>query len=486
MSTDPCVISTLEGSACASQCKLSAREPDNDDACCPKGANANTDHDCEPRCGNGEVESGETCDPPGSCPKQCKSDDPCSPNLLTGAADSCNVRCEPRAIEACGAADGCCPAQCTHPQDSDCSVSCGDGVVEPSAGETCEPGTMQPCATDCADADPCTQDVMTGSPASCNVVCSHTLIVTPQNGDGCCPPDGNRNVDMDCPARCGNGVVEEDERCDGNCPQTAADCDDGIACTADAVAGTACDRHCTHSTIVAASRMKDGCCPPGANANEDVDCPPVCGNNVVEPPDELCDGNCPVNAASCDDGIACTRDEVMGLACRRQCRSVTITSPSQMTDACCPPGGNANNDADCVPQCGNGEIEGDETCDDGNVQAGDGCNASCQPDDNTSTPGDDRAGFITCAGMTCTPGSICCGDNPQACVISGGACNLVAASCDGPEDCPAAGEVCVQLRLGRVCAQGGGAIVCHTDADCATATCGGEPCRICRGGSCGS
>jgi hypothetical protein len=33
----------------------------------------------------------------------------------------------------------------------------------------------------------------------------------------------------------------------------------------------------------------DGCCPPGGNQNLDSDCAAVCGNNVVEAPDESCD-----------------------------------------------------------------------------------------------------------------------------------------------------------------------------------------------------
>ena len=41
-----------------------------------------------------------------------------------------------------------------------------------------------------------------------------------------------------------------------------------------------------------------------------------------------------------------------------------------------------------APLCGNGKVEGDETCDDGNQEPGDGCSASCQPDGDTPTTGD--------------------------------------------------------------------------------------------------
>jgi hypothetical protein len=42
------------------------------DQCCPGGANANTDSDCMPKCGNQVVESGEECDGGTSCDTKCK------------------------------------------------------------------------------------------------------------------------------------------------------------------------------------------------------------------------------------------------------------------------------------------------------------------------------------------------------------------------------------------------------------------------------
>ncbi|MEK7703551.1 MAG: DUF4215 domain-containing protein [Myxococcota bacterium] len=48
-------------------------------------------------------------------------------------------------------------------------------------------------------------------------------------------------------------------------------------------------------------------------------------------------------------------------------------------------------DASCNPLCGNGELDDSETCDDGNVVVGDGCDALCQteaaPDFCTANPG---------------------------------------------------------------------------------------------------
>ena len=50
------------------------------------------------------------------------------------------------------AGDGCCPAGCNLTVDSDCSATCGNGVVE--AGETCD-GVN--CPTDCNDGNACTK-----------------------------------------------------------------------------------------------------------------------------------------------------------------------------------------------------------------------------------------------------------------------------------------------------------------------------------------
>jgi sugar lactone lactonase YvrE len=86
---------------------------------------------------------------------------------------------------------------------------------------------------------------------------------------------------------CDNGVVDTGETCDvaisqgspGACPLA---CDDGEPCTSDTLQdpGT-CQARCLFTSIDA--RIDgDGCCPAGANANEDSDCDPVCGNAVCE------------------------------------------------------------------------------------------------------------------------------------------------------------------------------------------------------------
>jgi hypothetical protein len=174
------------------------------------------------RCGDGIVTGSEKCDisisadQPGACPTECPNLDKCTQRALNGTA--CLTECVVLEL-VCKAGDGCCPGKCTQDNDPDCSPSCGDGIVQSNRGETCEKmGESVPCKTsdaECDDGDPCTLDKLIGSAANCNADCSHMPISAPTAGDNCCPKNGNANIDSDCKPRCGNGVKEGDEQCDG-------------------------------------------------------------------------------------------------------------------------------------------------------------------------------------------------------------------------------------------------------------------------------
>jgi len=85
------------------------------------------------------------------------------------------------------------------------------------------------------------------------------------------------------------------------------------------------------------------------------------------------------NESECDDGNACTENDICA---NSECDGDVIScgdDNSCTTDSCSP-------DTGCVytpisPCCGNGVKEGGEQCDDGNDVAGDGCENNC-----TSTP----------------------------------------------------------------------------------------------------
>lgn len=270
--------------------------------------------------------------------------------------------------------------------DATCHFTCGNGVVEDTFGEVCDPGIFSgdgACPSSCDDGMACTSDLLAGS--DCQAQCMNAAITVPANGDGCCPTGGNSTNDDDCAVACGNGMLETGELCDtgiavgtGSCPTT---CDDAVVCTTDALAnGGTCQAACSNTPITVPADG-DGCCPLGANTGNDNDCQAGCGNMVVDS-GETCDtaitvgaGRCPT---TCTDGMACTRDVLSnGGTCTAVCTFPAITMP--MTgDGCCPAGANNNNDGDCAPVCGNGVTELNEQCDDGNQNDTDTCTNLCR------------------------------------------------------------------------------------------------------------
>jgi len=395
----------------------------SDDGCCPAGCSRNDDFDCTSICGNGEIELGETCDPPESCPSSCDDGMSCTTDHMSGSAANCNAECSHSTILICQSGDGCCPLTCTSLNDSDCDVACGNDVVEPLGGEFCDP--PESCATSCDDDIACTVDDETGSAEDCDFLCSHTNITECIFGDDCCPAGCNSVSDADCPVNCGDEVVDllNGETCDppGTCP---TGCDDGIACTTDLMTGSAenCNALCSHTDITTCTH-DDGCCLPACNSVNDNDCPVICGDEVVDldagetcdPPDSCLTG--------CDDGVACTADFMTGSAlyCNVACSHEDIDICTA-GDGCCPGVCGPAIDADC-PGCGNGEIEliFGETCD-----PPESCPVTC--DDGNACTTDEMAGSpIAC--------NVVCGHTSITACVSGDGCCPAGCNADNDSDC---------------------------------------------------
>ena len=164
--------------------------------------------------------------------------------------------------------------------------------------------------------------------------------------------------------KCGNGVREGKELCDG--ADCISRCDTANACLIATLIGApaTCDAQCGAPIEVAECKSGDGCCAKGCKYPEDADCSKSCGDGVVDAP-ELCeptskDKPCPT---SCDDQDPCTRDVRTGVPeqCNVVCSHMAITAPAN-GDGCCPRGANIGNDNDCDAVCGDGVVSTGETC----------------------------------------------------------------------------------------------------------------------------
>jgi hypothetical protein len=428
----PCITGFVTGIACEASCNYNQISQEiSGDGCCLPGSTHATDTDCPSACGDGVVEPGETCDSAAggadACPTTCPpSPSPCLQMNLVGSAADCSAQCVPMPLLACSAErDACCPAGCTAATDPDCSPTCGDGTV--AEGELCDTaiaaGLPGACPTTCSDGDPCTDDLLL-SAGTCSATCVHLRVTAFVAGDACCPPGADFTVDPDCAPICGNGVVERPvESCDyaaaaDSCPTS---CPPAGACTTVVLRGSpaSCTASCVSTPIVACVGG-DGCCPPGCTAATDSDCPTVCGDGVVEAP-EQCDrgitaGQPGACASTCDDADACTVDLASGsvAGCTRACAHEPITA-CRDNDGCCPAGCIGATDSDCSPSCGDGRIGAGETCDPPST-----CPTTC-PDDGDPCTTEQLSGDPANCDVLCrhVPITACSGARSDACCPTG-------------------------------------------------------------------
>jgi hypothetical protein len=361
----------------------------------------------------------------------------------------------------CRAGDSCCPAGCTEATDKDCSCVCGNGIKEDSCGETCDPRETCPTAATCV-ADGCNLKRLV-NPGTCQATCVPAGVQTScLNGDGCCPAICHAGNDDDCKPRCGNGVREGNEVCDGDCPTTCLP----VGCQRRKLEGAAadCSARCVDDGTISACVPGDSCCASGCTSVNDADCKCQCGNGVVESVcGETCEGaGCPT---SCPQ-IGCDLFRLQGSGCTATCVRTGAQTMCKDGDGCCPSGCNARNDKDCPPRCGNGVVEAGEQCDP--VSACKTASDSCTSDaDNvrSKTGQVDRCTF-RCMVM------------PRPCSgMSDGFCPAACAPCAGA--CGANQDVDCRLGNGAACTQNSQCQGTCTDGRCCTQTC--AVCQACTG-----
>ena len=247
------------------------------------------------RCGDGVVSGVERCDTaierglPGACPLECPAVERCVPRVLNGTG--CQSECLLRQLT-CESGDGCCPGNCTKDTDQDCSTRCGDGIVQTTSGETCEPGTATPCPTSCENREACFIEKLTGSESTCNAACLPEAVTAIGPDDACCPEGSNAKTDPNCEARCGNGVQEGAEACDGS-----DDCDSSCKLTTDSAACTASARDECERCVCEQCAVTELACRFGSNNNENR----LCGDIVACTRSNSCIGT----PCYCGDAPAC-------------------------------------------------------------------------------------------------------------------------------------------------------------------------------------
>ena len=181
--------------------------------------------------------------------------------------------------------DGCCPSGCNAANDSDCAVVCGNGThrgpARPATRWPRAPAPARRRAAGCASWSTAAPAPPSASTPACRPPASRA---TAAARVAC-----NSTNDTDCPALCGNSVVEagRDLRSHRQLHGPGARLRERRRHHPHAAWAipASCQFTCMETTRTCGPA--DGACPPGCGPTQDRDCP-GCGNGVMEP-SETCD-----------------------------------------------------------------------------------------------------------------------------------------------------------------------------------------------------
>ncbi len=361
-------------------------------------------------CGNGNVEGTEECDDGNiadgdGCDAQCDAEDRCGNDLREGEeeCDDGNV----------ADGDGC-SATCTLEPGI-----CGDGVF--NSGEQCDDGNKTPgdgCDEVCnLEGSVCSNgNVESGETCDDGNLtnfdgCSNTC-QTEECGDSVLQPgetcdDGNVISNDGCSSTC---LAEGAISCGNNILEAGEECDDGNVISNDGCSATCTDE----STGLCVDEFSLSCGSTDTwnttflGSTDEIESY-SCASNVNESGREYTyryvaasTGSVTLNLTGmtsdldlfviADDGD-CSQDSCIGFGnTTTQFSAIAGRTYFIVVDGFLGAEGPYSISLDCGV-CGDGEIDADETCDDGNAIAGDGCDALCQTEGVCETGFDVSCGF---------------------------------------------------------------------------------------------
>ncbi len=244
-------------------------------------------------------------------------------------------------------------------------------------------------------------------------------------------------------AKCGDGVVNNDEDCDDGNAVAGDGCspsckvEAGFSC---AGSPSACTPVCGDGLMLGAEKCDDGnvvggdgCSPscqlePGFTcAGAPSHCDTTCGDGVVagkeacddgnETPGDGCDASCAVEKGYACHGSPSTCATVCGdglVVGAEQCDDGGKTAGDGCDGSCQVEVGYqcSGQPSACATVCGDGILAGKETCDDGGVVPGDGCDATCRIEPGYGCSGAPSACAVLCGNGVVDPGEQCDDGNP--------------------------------------------------------------------------
>jgi hypothetical protein len=165
---DACTHDAISGSAenCNAACThtpITALQ--NEDGCCPPGADANTDSDCKPQCGNKIRESGEECDGSTGCDANCKLT--LTPEQITCLDTIAKNDCQRCTCMQCAEQVAACSASDSPTRDAKCTAVEKCAEEKQCSGQTCFCGNASLVQCAFFPNGPCT-DVIVDAAGSSN------------------------------------------------------------------------------------------------------------------------------------------------------------------------------------------------------------------------------------------------------------------------------------------------------------------------------